>query len=63
MVRLMQQERLKSPRKSPILENQTIWVIFGHFGPNGHFHKETYQIRICFPYVINGQLFALFLDP
>ena len=27
MVRLMQKERLKSPQKSPILENQAIWVI------------------------------------
>jgi len=27
MVRLMQKERLKSPQKSPILENQASWVI------------------------------------
>ena len=27
MVRLMQKGRLKSPQKSPILENQAIWVI------------------------------------
>ena len=27
MVHLMQKERLKSPQKSPILENQAIWVI------------------------------------
>ena len=28
MVRLMQKERLKSPQKSLIIENQAIWVIF-----------------------------------
>ena len=33
----VQKERLKSPQKSPIPENQAIWVIFGHFGQNGHF--------------------------
>ena len=27
MARLMQKEQLKSPQKSPILENQAIWVI------------------------------------
>ena len=43
MARLMQKERLKSPRKSLIIENQAFWVVilaifgqnchFGHFGP------------------------------
>jgi len=28
----MQKERLKSPQKSPILENQALRVIFGRFG-------------------------------
>ena len=27
MVRLMHKERLKSPQKSPIIENQAVWVI------------------------------------
>ena len=36
MVRLMQKERLKSPQKSLIIENQAFWVIFGHFGQNSH---------------------------
>ena len=27
MARLMQKERLKSPQKSPILENQAFWVV------------------------------------
>ena len=31
MVRLMQKERLKSPQKSLIIENQAFWVIFGYF--------------------------------
>ena len=29
MIRLMQKERLKSPRKSLIIENQACWVILG----------------------------------
>ena len=50
MVRLIQKERLKSPQKSPILENQAIWVIFGHFGqsfprqdgpPEKKYHLES----------------------
>ena len=36
MVRLMQKERLKSPQKSLIIENQAFGVILGHFGQNCH---------------------------
>ena len=31
MVRLMQKERIKSPHKSPTIENQAFWVFFCHF--------------------------------
>ena len=36
MVRLMQKERLKSPRKSLVIENQAFGGHLGHFGPNPH---------------------------
>ena len=37
MVRLMQKERLESPQKSLIIENQAfVWGRFGHFGQNCH---------------------------
>ena len=36
MVRLMQKERLKSPQKSQIIENQASWVILAIFGRNFH---------------------------
>ena len=37
MARLMQKERLKSPQKSLIIENQAFWVILAIFGQNSHF--------------------------
>ena len=41
MVRLMQKERLKSPRKSRITENQAFWGHFGAiFGQNSHFGQR-----------------------
>ena len=36
-VRLMQNERLKSPQKLLIIENQAVWVILAIFGPDIHF--------------------------
>ena len=60
MVRLMQKERLKSPQKSPILENQAIWVILAilaktailvilpsHFQTRVDAPKKKSQSRSC----------------